>query len=630
MKKTPFQQPSLLLLITSVFIIFGILFSAFIITILYNNFKNGLRDELKNRLISITAIAALQQDGDTLLKVASRNDEYYNTINDHNLKIRLADPDLVYVYTMRKNEQGIYFIVDANMPGDEGIADFGQIYEEPGPTLEDNFDTLNQTIIEPDFYTDEFGTFLSAYAPIFASTGERAGVLGIDITADDVIAKERQFLNRSIFIFLASLPIIALSGFFLGKKLTAPLTELTHTVRKIADGNLDERAVEPTSSKEAALLAISFNSMTQKLGGLVDNLESQVAERTEKLEKRASRLQAVSGVARAIASLQETNELLPEITRLISHQFSFYHVGIFLLDKKGGFAYLNAANSEGGQRMLERKHKLQLNMHSIVGFVSLRGEPRIALDVGADMVFFNNPDLPDTRSEMALPLRVGGNVIGALDVQSTQPNAFSEEDIATLAILADQVAIAIENARLFSEAREALKESEETIARYIKKEWSGFTQQTKVKGYLFDGKRTSPMDKIDLQEKSKHLPQTGRLILEKDTKELVVPIRLRGQTIGVLEIKSKNGNRKWTQDDLTLLEAAAERAALALENARLVDSSQRRASRERTIGEISTRIGAVSEMEAIMQAAVEELGRRIGSAAEVAIEIAADDEQAGS
>ncbi len=449
-------------------------------------------------------------------------------------------------------------------------------------------------------------------------------MLGIDITADDVVARERQFLNTSLITFFASLPIIALSGYFLGRQLTVPLTELTRTAQKIADGNLGERAVEPTSSKEAALLATSFNTMTQKLEKLVNNLESQIAERTKSLENRASQLQAVSGVARAIASLQETSVLLPEITRLISHQFGFYHVGIFLLDEKTDFAYLNAANSEGGQRMLERQHKLRLDRNSIVGFVTSRGEPRIALDVGADAVFFNNPDLPDTRSEMALPLRLGGRVIGALDVQSTQPHAFTEEDTATLAILADQVAIAIENARLFSEAREALKESEKTISSYIRQEWSGFRQQLGISGYLYDGKRTVPLDDKEKREKVRALPQTGRLTLEKDSKELVVPIRLRGQTIGFLDVKSKSGIRKWTQDDLTLLEAAAERAALALENARLVDSAQRRATRERTIGEISTKIGAFSDMEAIMQAAVEELGRRIGGAAEVTLELESD------
>jgi GAF domain-containing protein/HAMP domain-containing protein len=621
MKQPSFRQPPLSLLLTVAFTVAGALVSAVIILILYNNFRNELRQELRNRLVSITSVAALQQDGDTLVKVAARDDEYYKKINEQNLKIRASDPDLVYVYTMRKNEQGIYFVVDANLPGDEGIADFGQPYREPGPTLEQNFDTLNQTIIEPDFYTDEFGSFLSAYAPIYASNGEKVGVLGIDITANRVLEKERRFLNASLLIFLASLPFITLLGYLLGRQFSIPLVQITRTAQKIAEGNLNERVVEAGNSREAALLADSFNRMAQKLTELVNNLEDEVAERTQKAEKRASRLQAVSSVARTIATLQEPSLLLPEITRLISQQFGFYHVGIFLLDEAREYAVLSAANSEGGQRMLQRQHKLRLDTKSIVGYTASRGEPRLALDVGADSVFFNNPDLPATRSEMALPLRVGERVIGVLDVQSTQPNAFTEEDISVLATLADQVAIAIENARLFSEARQALKESEQTFARYIKQEWISFTRRAKITGYLFDGQRAAPLEEKDEHPQTASLPQTGHLSLEKDSGDLLIPLRLKGQIVGVIKIHPKNMNRKWTEDERTLLETAAERAALALENARLVDSAQRRASRERIISEISTKVGAVSEMDAVMQVAVEELGRRLGSAAEVTLEL---------
>jgi GAF domain-containing protein len=364
-----------------------------------------------------------------------------------------------------------------------------------------------------------------------------------------------------------------------------------------------------------------LQASNKELTGLRDALEIRVQERTASLEKQALELQAVSTVARAIATVQDINKLLPEITQLVSDQFGFYHSGIFLLDKTKEYAVLSAANSEGGKRMLDRQHKLKLDANSIVGYSTSRGEPRIALDVGTDAVYFNNPDLPDTRSEMSLPLRIGNNVIGALDVQSTISNAFSEEDIAILSTLADQITIAIENARLFSESREALKESEETFTRYVKQEWSSFTSQAKSTGYLFDGNRITPLDAKDKRKKAQSLPQTGRLTLEKDARELVVPIRLRGKIIGFLDVKSKNEKRKWTQDDTILLEAAAERAALAIENARLVETSQRRASRERTIGEISTKIGAVSDLDAIMQAAVEELGRRIGGAAEVTFEL---------
>jgi len=378
--------------------------------------------------------------------------------------------------------------------------------------------------------------------------------------------------------------------------------------------------------KNAKANANELGASNQQLISLRDMLELRVQERTAALEKRASQLQTVSSVARTIASVQDMDTLLPDITKLVSDQFGFYHTGIFLIDEANEFAVFRASNSDGGSRMLARQHKLKLDTNSIVGFVTSRGEPRIALDVGADAVFFNNPDLPNTRSEMALPLKVGGRVIGALDVQSTQPNAFTESDVATLTTLADQVAIAIENARLFSETRRALSESEETFASYVKQEWASYASQSRTTGYVFDGTRTTVLDKKNNQDRVKSLPQTGRLSPENKSTELTIPIRFRGQAIGILDVKSKKGNRQWTQDEITLLEAAAERAAFALENARLVENAQSRALRERTIGEISSKIGAVSDLDAIMQAAVEELGRRIGSAAEVTLELSDEED----
>ncbi|HAV76906.1 MAG TPA: hypothetical protein DCX53_06080 [Anaerolineae bacterium] len=360
------------------------------------------------------------------------------------------------------------------------------------------------------------------------------------------------------------------------------------------------------------------NIELDQLGGL---LESKVTERTAELDKRANQLEAILSVARATASLQNLDDLLPAITRLVSQRFAYYHVGIFIVEEGDEFIGLKAANSDGGRKMLNREYKLNMDENSIVGFTISRGEPRIALDVGADSVFFDNPDLPETRSELALPLHIGDRVIGALDVQSTVPNAFTVADIALLSTLADQIAIAIENARLFSETREALKKTEESFAQYVRQEWSEFARQAKTNGYRFDGTRILPLDGRDNHQMIKELPKTGVLSLEKDSHELSIPIRFRGQIIGMFEVKSKSGARKWTTDEVALLEAAAERTALALENSRLVESSQRRASRERTIGDISTKIGAVSDIDVIMQIAVEELGRKISGTAEVTFEL---------
>ena len=190
----------------------------------------------------------------------------------------------------------------------------------------------------------------------------------------------------------------------------------------------------------------------ESLQELNQTLEERVNQRTAELDaanrfnsQRARQFEAISQVVRAISSIQDLDALLPRITQVVSEQFNIYHTGIFLLDNERDFAILRASNSEGGKKMLARAHKLQVGQTGIVGFVTATGQPRIALDVGTDAIFFDNPDLPETRSEIALPLRYAGQIIGALDVQSTKSNAFGPDDVEALVTLADQISVAINN-----------------------------------------------------------------------------------------------------------------------------------------------------------------------------------------
>ncbi|MBV6395555.1 MAG: hypothetical protein HFACDABA_01132 [Anaerolineales bacterium] len=337
---------------------------------------------------------------------------------------------------------------------------------------------------------------------------------------------------------------------------------------------------------------------------LKNSLEERVETRTGELTRRASQLEAIARVSRAISTVQDLEILLPSITRVISEQFDFYHTGIFLLDERSEYAALVAANSAGGQRMLQRGHRLQVGATGLVGHATAYGEPRIALDVGADAVYFNNPDLPDTRSEIALPLMVGADVIGALDVQSTETNAFQTEDIRVLSTLANQVAIAINNSRLFSQTRKALAESQEIYEQYIKSEWARFHRSTGPLGFTYDGLRT----------------YAAPPAAEKGTGGTRIPIKIRGAAIGEITIRANDPLRHWTPDELGMAQAAAERAGLAIENARLLNEAQRRAAKERTIGDISSRLSASIDMNDIMRTAVEELGRSL-SGAEVVLQL---------
>jgi GAF domain-containing protein len=332
------------------------------------------------------------------------------------------------------------------------------------------------------------------------------------------------------------------------------------------------------------------------------NLEQYAGERTAELmianehnKHRTTQFEAVAHTARTISSIQTLDELLPQVAQTISEQFGFYHVGIFLLDKNKEYALLAAANSEGGKVMLERNHRLLVGGTGIVGFVTKTGQPRIALDVGLDTAYFDNPDLPSTHSEIALPLRIGANIFGALDVQSTETNAFSQEDVNTLSILADQVSIAIQNARSYQQIQEALAQAESASIQMSNQQWKQFQIGESVEGYYFDG-----IDTKSLKPSDKQRPHS-----------LSVPLILRGTRIGTLKLSTANPNRTWTDDEIDMARATAERTSIALENARLLQESQKREAKERTIGEISARISSSSNLENILQIAIQELGNTL-------------------
>jgi GAF domain-containing protein len=264
--------------------------------------------------------------------------------------------------------------------------------------------------------------------------------------------------------------------------------------------------------------------------------------------------------------------------------------------------------------MLARGHRLELGT-GIVGNVALSGKHRIALDVGSDAVFFNNPDLPETRSEMALPLNFRGKTIGVLDVQSSKPGTFTAADAHTLGILADQIAIAIENARLFGQTEQAREVAESLYNQFLRTDWKTFLQQDMKIGYRQTVSGGQALQKPIQNEEIRQALREGRAVVLEGTNgqagpAMAVPVKLRGQTLGILNITAPK-SRKWSHDEINLAQAISDRLALALDNARLLQESQRRAAKEAKIGEITAKIGASINMRNVLQTAVEELGRAL-------------------
>ncbi|NTW13157.1 MAG: GAF domain-containing protein [Anaerolineales bacterium] len=367
-----------------------------------------------------------------------------------------------------------------------------------------------------------------------------------------------------------------------------------------------------------------LRTVNRELEDLTGGLERRVAERTSELEaanrqttRRASQLETITQLSESIAQFKDLNELFSEVTGLISERFGFYHVGIFLVDGDGEHAILQAANSEGGKRMLARAHRLKLGT-GVVGYAAQSGQPRIALDVGADAVFFDNPDLPNTRSEVALPLKSRGETIGVLDVQSTEPGAFSTEDLQVLTALANQVSIAFENARLLTETRAALTQVQEVYNEFTRTEWSRAVSLAEQPGFRYNAGR------IELLENELRTPEvasaveSGRVAANQAEASrekrgaVAVPVKLRGEVIGVLHIQSNDPDRQWLEDEVSLVEAVAERAAFAMENARLFQDARRRATKEQLISEASARIGGALNLENILMTTAEELERVLG------------------
>lgn len=465
-------------------------------------------------------------------------------------------------------------------------------------------------------------TYIS-YSPIRANGYSLALVIPVSemqgaiiVARNEIQAQIQSAIRTAVLVLLILLLGAVLISLVVGQVIAAPVVRLTEVASQITQGDLSVRSTS-TTRDEIGTLAGSFNTMTARLLQTLGGLEKTVEERTAELvaanqrnERRARQFEAIAQVTRTISSTRDLENILEQIPEVIHRDFGFYHIGIFLLDTAREYAVLSASNSEGGKTMLANGHRLKVGETGIVGFVTGTGRPRVALNTGTDAIFFNNAELPETRSEIALPLRVGEEVIGALDVQSTEPNAFDEQDVRVLGTLADQVSIAIQNARQYERTRAALAESDALSRQFIQTGWSQFTKSQRLEGIRHTGAKSTLLYRKPGKAEDRSRSNTSQLRPRGRGAVLSLPIKLRGEVIGTVDVRSPE-NRQWDPDEMDIVAAILERAAIAMENARLLADSQKLAAKERTIGEISARISAQSEIEELLKTAVQELGRTL-------------------
>lgn len=409
------------------------------------------------------------------------------------------------------------------------------------------------------------------------SAGSQANLLLDDFRAQSIIAS---LINLLLGLALALLIL---------RTILTPMQNLIKAMQKVEQGDLSQR-VDVITSDEVGEVSIYFNNMAARLENLQTSLETQVKERT-------AQLRATVQVSRAISAILDSDELIERMVNLIAEEFGYYYVALFLVDPDEKWADLRSATGDAGRVLRENKHRLEIEGRNLVGSAIRERQPKVVMDTVGNHVRFDNPLLPYTRSEIALPLLTGDRVLGALDAQSTKEGAFGPEDIETLQTMANQIAIALENARLFQETNQALQD-----VRAIQQQ------------YLLDTWRTIAEEKHNLYY------ENGEMEPNESAREIEVPLALRDQILGQINLA---GEDDWTPEEKSIIEAIASQAALALENARLVEDSQILARRERMVAEITSKIWASNTVDGILQTAAREMGRALDTD-EVTIELKAE------
>lgn len=452
-----------------------------------------------------------------------------------------------------------------------------------------------------------------------------------------------------------------------------PVERLTKATTRLAAGHLGER-VSIEQADEFGDLATAFNEMADRIQAAHVELEERVAERTRALQeanyalqRRAIHLETSAEVGRAITSVFDVEQLLRRTVDLIRDRFGFYHAGIFLLDQTGEWAVLQEATGEAGALMKAQGHRLALADTSMVGWTALHRQPRIALDVGEDAVHFANPLLPYTRSEMTLPLMVGGRLLGVLDVQSTEEAAFDDDDVRVLQSMANQIAIAIENARRISDEA-ALLEATSPIYRASRRLTTALSVEEVVdvvitsvadagatgcliglfeppgsdepevihfvgawsqeqplplqpgtrapvkEGPLHHRNVSSPWTVTDMAQAT-HLPERTRVFLHRLRARAVtnVPLQVGERVVGFVTIY-RTVPAPFSEATLRLYETLGDQVAVALERVRLLEVTSRRAEDEATLRAIGDRIAQALDIKTVVHSAAEGLSEALQAA----------------
>jgi len=470
-----------------------------------------------------------------------------------------------------------------------------------GPLTAEPTFSAGESIIADDLFLGPEGV---PYALGHMPVTETDASIAVMVDMEELHSFRRQ-LVRNTGVILVSLALAITMGILLFSRfsITGPIQKLRSAAERMAEGDYDQLA-DVTSQDEIGQLATAFNSMTIQLRRTLENL----GERTEDLERRSTQLQASTEVSQAATSILDVDQLIQRAVDLIRGRFDLYYVGLFLLDEAGEWAVLQAGTGEVGQLMRERGHRIRVG-EGMVGWSIAHGQARVAEQAGADAIRLATEELPGTRSEAALVLRSRGQVLGALTVQSDKKGAFDEETITILQTMADQVAVAIDNARLLAETETALEAERRAYRQLSRQAWLELTREQANLDYLCNpaGVRHTRGEWAPEMVEAR---RTGQIVRD-DGMTVVIPVKMRDQVIGAVRMRKSDGDRPWTAEEEALMETLVERLGTALESARLYRDIQRRAAREQVASRISARMRETLDLEDVLRTTTEEIGRSL-------------------